>query len=107
MDMEMVVFHLIAHSSDAKSASMESIKHARKGDYEKAYLCIKKATESISEAHKIQCELMEKESKGRKTELSLLMVHAQDSLVNAVTIRDMAQEMVNIYTDMRHILANG
>jgi len=107
MDMEKVVFHLMTHSRDAKNASMESIKHARKGDYEKAYLCIRKATESLSEAHKIQFELMERESKGTKTEISLLMVHAQDSLVNAVTIRDMAQEMVKIYTDMRHILANG
>ncbi len=105
--MEMVVFHLMTHSDDAKSSSLESIKYARKGDFEKANMCLEMAEESLSEAHKIQSELMKKESKGSKTEITLLLIHAENCLGNSVTIKELAYEMVHMCMDMQTMHANG
>ena len=34
-------------------------------------------------------------------DITLLMVHAQDHLMNAMTVRDLAQEMIAMYEEFR------
>lgn len=101
MDMEMVVFNLISYSRDAKKACMEAIDYSRKGDFEKANLCMMEATEKLSEAHIIQTELIHKEAQGEKTELSFVLIHAEDCLMNAATIKELAEEMIKIYKEIK------
>lgn len=103
MNMEVIVFNLISFSGDARKASMEAISYAREGDFDKANICIMEATEKISEAHKIQSELIHKEAQGQHTEITLLLVHAQDYLMNAVTIKDLATEMIHMYKEIQLI----
>ncbi|ENA0413451.1 PTS lactose/cellobiose transporter subunit IIA, partial [Listeria monocytogenes] len=37
------------------------------------------------------------EARGEKAEVSLLLVHAQDHLMNAITFKDLAKEIVDLY----------
>lgn len=48
-------------------------------------------------AHHYQTELIQAEMRGEKTELSLIMVHGQDHLMNAMTVRDLALQMIEMY----------
>ena len=49
----------------------------------------------------MQTQLLTKEANGERSEVSLLMVHAQDHLMNAMTVKDLATEIVDIYKNQR------
>lgn len=92
-----VIMGIITHSGDAKSHAMEAIKAAREGDFEKADDSIKQAERAFVEAHHSQTALLTKEAQGQKTEVSLLMVHAQDHLMTSMTFTDLAKEIIFLY----------
>ncbi|MGF7058751.1 PTS lactose/cellobiose transporter subunit IIA [Brassicibacter mesophilus] len=100
MDFEMVIINIINHSGEARSLSMDGIRYAKNNDIEKARKCIEEANGKLSLAHKSQTTLIHEEAQGNKQELSLLLVHAQDHLMNAITIRDLANEFIDIYSKM-------
>ena len=97
MDLEMIIMNIINYSGQARSLSMEAIQYGKTEDFEKARENLDNANENISKAHKSQTELIQSEARGDKQELTLLLVHAQDHLMNAITIRDMAREFVDLY----------
>ncbi len=92
--METVIFSLISHSGDAKSNCMEALALAREGKYVEAENKLKEAETSLSLAHKSQTELIQKEAGGEKIEVSLLLIHAQDHLMNSITVKDLAYEII-------------
>lgn len=100
MNMEMIVFSLIANSGEGRSLSMEAISLAKKEDFDGAKALLDQADEKIAEAHKSQTSLIQSEADGQKAEVSLLLIHAQDHLMNAITISQMAKEFVDLYQKM-------
>lgn len=88
---------LIAGAGDSKSYSMEAIIHAKEGSFAEARTCIEKAKAAMVETHDVQMELIREEMQGNKSELTLLMVHAQDHLTSAMLMRDMASEFIDLY----------
>ena len=104
MDMtseEQIVMELIVNSGDARSKSMEAIRAAKRGDLLLAEEKIKQANESLGKAHDFQTNLIQNEATGAHVQVSLLMVHAQDHLMNAMTVRDLAKEMIAMYEELR------
>lgn len=99
--METVIMELIVNGGNARSRAIEAIKAAKSGDLEKAREKLKEAEEALGKAHDFQTNLIQNEAAGNKTEISLLMVHAQDHLMNAMTINDMAKEFVDMYEEFR------
>ncbi|MGM0523129.1 MAG: PTS lactose/cellobiose transporter subunit IIA [Bacillota bacterium] len=92
-----VIMGIITHSGDAKSHAMEVIKAAREGEFEKADDSIKQAERAFVEAHHSQTALLTKEAQGQETEVSLLMVHAQDHLMTSMTFTDLAKEIIFLH----------
>lgn len=88
---------LIMHGGDAKSNAMEAIHAAKGGKFSEAEDKIDKAEDSLEKAHKSQSNLLTKEASGDSVELSLLMVHGQDHLMNAITTKDLAVEVIDVY----------
>jgi PTS system cellobiose-specific IIA component len=97
MDVLETAMSIIAGAGDSKSYSMEAIYKAREGNYEEAYLSLDKAVEALKDTHSIQTGLISKEIQGEQTEITLLMVHAQDHLMSAVMFKDLATEFVKMY----------
>lgn len=97
MEYEEVVFGLIVNAGNARSKAMNSIRLSKKGKIEEAKESLKLAEEELNLAHEIQTKLIQGEASGNKTEISLLMVHAQDHLMNAITIIDLAREITDIH----------
>lgn len=95
--MEEIIMGIIMQSGDARSSAMEAVQWAKKGDMEKAAELIAQANEKLIAAHGSQTKLIQAEIQGDKIEISLLMVHAQDHLMNAIAVRDMAKEFVDLY----------
>lgn len=96
-----IVMELVVNGGNARSKSMEAIKLAKGGSLELAKEKIKEANEALNKAHDFQTNLIQEEAAGEEVKLSLLMVHAQDHLMNAMTVRDLAKEMISMYEEFR------
>lgn len=79
----------------------------KKGDFDKARTNIEDANEKIACAHKSQTKLIQSEAQGEKQGFSLLLVHAQDHLMNAITTRDMAREFIDLYEVVHSSIVAG
>lgn len=96
MDNPEKIMGIIMHGGNARSLAMQAIEAARNTKSGKAELLIKEAKEELTKAHHIQTNFIQAEAKGEKTEISLLMIHAQDHLMNAMTVKDLASEIISL-----------
>lgn len=103
MNYEEIVMQTIVSGGNARSLSMEAIMQAKKGDMVSARDSLKKASEELLKAHKIQSKLIQEEAAGNSSKVTLLMVHAQDHLMNAITVKDLAKEFVDMYESINNI----
>lgn len=93
----MAAMGLIANGGNAKSLAFEAILLAKKGDIAGAREKLKESDKSLLEAHNSQTGMLTKEAQGDHMHVTLLVVHSQDHLMNAITFRDLAGEMVDLY----------
>ena len=93
----MAAMGLIANGGNAKSLAFEAIRLAKKGDIEGAREKLKESDKSLLEAHNSQTNMLTREAQGDHMHVTLLVVHSQDHLMNAITFRDLAGEMVDLY----------
>ena len=91
------IMNLIIYGGDGKSSAMEAIHAAKEGNFDLADEKIRAAEKSLLEAHHTQTEMLTQEANGDSVEMSLLMVHGQDHLMNAMTVRDLAVEFIELY----------
>ncbi|EGO65040.1 PTS lactose/cellobiose transporter subunit IIA [Acetonema longum] len=100
MEIMEVVMKLIVDGGNARSRAMEAIELAKTGEFALAQAKLDEAGEHISKAHGAQTGLLTKEASGDCQQVTLLMVHAQDHLMNAITVRDLAIQFVALYQKM-------
>jgi len=93
-EMEQIVFSLITNSGAARSYAFEALDEAMSGKYDEAVDLIQKSKVEISNAHKIQTNLIQNEAAGNKTEVNLLLVHAQDHLMTSILAKDLIEKMI-------------
>ena len=99
-EQEQIVINLIVNAGSARSSAIEAIQYAKAGELDKADESLANAKEAVNEAHHSQTEMIQAEIRGEKAPLSLLMVHAQDHLMTAITFIDLAKEVVAVYKKM-------
>ncbi|WP_367294558.1 PTS lactose/cellobiose transporter subunit IIA [Latilactobacillus sakei] len=94
------IMGLIINGGNAKSSAMEAIQAAKKGDFDQAAAKLQESDAALSEAHNVQTRMLTKEASGDHIDVTLLTVHSQDHLMNAITFRDLAGEVVDVYRKM-------
>lgn len=94
---EEIILELIVNGGNARSKAMEAIQFAKKGEFENAKKRLEESSEALNQAHIFQTELIQSQLQGEKMEISLMMVHGQDHLMNSITVRDLAEEMIELY----------
>lgn len=94
-----VLMELIVNSGDARSSAFEAVALARKGDFAGAEAKMKAAEDAITKAHNYQTQLMVREADGTGLTVSMIVVHSQDHLMNALTVIDMAKEIILLWKD--------
>lgn len=92
-----VAFELIAQAGDARSSAMLALRAARNGDQAEAHRLLAAAELSLGEAHQRQTNLVQSEARGDRVPVNIILVHAQDHLTSAMTVRDLAEELVHVY----------
>lgn len=103
MEYQDIIFQIIVNGGDAKSYAMQAIKQAKEGNIDEAKISLKSCSESLEKAHNMQTGLIQDEAAGNSKEITLLMVHAQDHFMNAMTVRDLAQEFIDMYGSIAEI----
>ena len=97
MNLENVVIELIVKAGEAKSLAMEALTHAREGQFAQSEQSMAASREAGRLAHKIQTALIAADEGQGKVEVSLVLVHAQDHLMNAMLAQDLVEEMIRLY----------
>jgi cellobiose PTS system EIIA component len=92
-----VAFELIAQAGDARSSAMLALRAARDGDQQEAQRLLAAAEQALAAAHQRQTDLVQSEARGERVPVNIILVHAQDHLTSAMTVRDLAEELVHIY----------
>ena len=96
-NLEVAIFQIILHGGNGRSSAMEAIAAAKQGDFVTAREKLQEAGAALTEAHHTQTSFIQGEINGQPTPMSLLMVHAQDHLMTAMAVKDLATEFVDMY----------
>lgn len=90
---EVISCQLIAASGGAKSNYIEAIEYGKKGDFEKAEELIKDGAAIYLQGHEAHAKLIQL-SANEKIDISLLLIHAEDQMMNCETMKIFAEEML-------------
>lgn len=99
-DITQTAFMLILHAGNARNHASEAEHFASEYHFEKAKEYIQKAKDDLNLAHQIQTDLIQSEARGEMLEFRLIMVHAQDHLMMAMSSIDRADRITDIYEKM-------
>ena len=94
-DLELLSFNIISAVGAAKSRYVQAMYLAEKGDFDEARAKIKEG-ESFVKGHEAHASLIQKEACGEKTVPTILLMHAEDQLMNAETTKIMAEEIIKL-----------
>ncbi len=94
--MEQEIFEIISHGGDARNFAYEALKAARENLMEKSEELLNNAQEELDLAHNTQTKLIQAEINGEDFKMSLLMVHAQDQLMTAISEKSLIEQMVEM-----------
>lgn len=99
-NLEQQAFSLIMHSGDGRSYAFEAIRAAKEKEFERAEELLKQSSKEFEQAHHVQTELLTMEADGNTKIISLLLIHAQDHLMTGITVKQLAEEIIEIRKDM-------
>jgi PTS system cellobiose-specific IIA component len=92
--MDEIIMSMVCTGGDARGLCIEAIRSARVGDFAKAEDLLKQADDDILQAHQTQTELIQNEINGTPMVVRLMMVHAQDHIMDAMVVRDLSGEII-------------
>ena len=96
-DLEEVVMGLIINSGQARSLAYAALKQAKQGDFEAAKATMDQSRIALSEAHRVQTQLIESDEGEGKMKVSLVLVHAQDHLMTSMLARELVAELIELH----------
>lgn len=90
-------FNIILHAGNGKSDAIEAITLAKMYKFNEAKEKVEHAREQLVKAHQVQSTLLQEEASGNKIDFTIMLVHAQDHLMTAITVKDLAKEFIDLY----------
>ena len=97
--MEVISCQIIAASGGAKSNYIEAIGLAKEGKFEEAEEMIREGAKIYLQGHKAHADLLQMSAEG-KLEIPLLLMHAEDQMMNCETMKIVAEEPIAQYKKM-------
>src|SRR5690554_6383548 len=95
--MEQICCEMISYNGAARSAFVEAIQAAKQGEFTQADTLMADGNDKLGQGHRVHAGLLQKEASGESSEINLLLVHAEDLLMSAETLKIVAEEMVTIH----------
>lgn len=98
-ELSMVGFEIVAYSGDARSTLLSLLKEVREGNFDNVEAKLKEADDNINLAHQSQTEILQKEARGDDMEMGFIFIHGQDHLMTTILLRDIIEDLVNLYKE--------
>ena len=102
-EISMTGFDIVAYAGDAETDLLDALSAARAGEFVKARELVKSAEDSINQAHNTQTKLLSKEAGGEELDVTFIMVHAQDTLMTTMMLKNEAQYFIDEYERIQKI----
>lgn len=96
-EFESVIMELLVNAGSARSLALSALQCARNGDFIGAQEAMRQSHETMQLAHNIQTQLISQDEGCGKIPVNLITVHAQDHLMNAMVIQDLAEDFITLY----------
>lgn len=102
-NLETAIFEIISYGGNARSLAYEALNAAEEKEFEKAASIMEESKIELNKAHNVQTKLIQKEINGENFEKSLLMIHAQDHLMTAISEQSLIERMIRMHKSMNMI----
>lgn len=99
--LELIAFEIISNVGMAKSLAIEALRAVRSGNYVEGKEKLEEASRFLIEGHHAHTSLIQNEAAGEKTEFSLMLMHAEDQMMSAETIKTLVEEMIEMYKELK------
>lgn len=96
-NLNLIAFEIIASSGDAMNEVMIAMDDIEHSQYEKARKHMDVANKHMVNAHKKQTELLVLTAQDEKIAVSVILVHAQDHLMNVMLAISLVKKMISIF----------
>lgn len=97
---EQWLIQIIAYSGNAKSLCMEAMQDAFTRKFEAASDKMKKAKESLAEAHEAHTQMLTASACGEDGLISPISIHAQDHFMGASLTLDLVELMIQMQKEI-------
>lgn len=98
---ELLSFQMISFNGSARSCFIEAIAAAKEGDFERAEQLMAEGEEQFIEGHRVHAQLIQQEASEGKTEINLLLIHAEDQMMSAEMMKIVAAELIDIHKQLQ------
>lgn len=98
---EEIIFEIILHGGNARAEAYEALRASEEGNFDKADEHMKIADKEVGIAHKIQTEIIQQEVQGKKYDMTVLFIHAQDHLMTAIAEKTLIEGMVKMHKKIK------
>ena len=95
--LEEAVMEIIVNAGQSRSLCFEALHAARQGNFDEAKSLLHEADGYARQAHKMQTKLIEQDAGEGRQLMTLIMVHAQDHLMNSLLARELSEEIIHLY----------
>lgn len=92
-----VAMKIILHAGDGREKISEALNCLDSFDIAKAKELLEEANKDIVEAHQVQTNALQAESRGEETEYSILFTHAQDTCMSVSSEYNIAQHLISLF----------
>lgn len=100
---QLIACNVIANAGSAYDHFISAVKQANLGDFDEAEVFMKSGNEDLLNAHRAQTELLNAEMRGEEIPMGILVVHAQDHFMHAMTYKQTAADLIQIYRKMEGV----
>ncbi|MCL6350044.1 PTS lactose/cellobiose transporter subunit IIA [Pectobacterium polaris] len=101
MDMESTVMELIINAGESRSCAMQALRVAKQGNWVETDLQMKASFEASKRAHDVQTMLIGMDEGCGKVPVNLILVHAQDHIMNAMLARELIEELIDVQRQLQ------
>ena len=96
-ELQVAAFEIILHSGTARTEIHEAFADMREGRFDEAEAKLDHSDEEILEAHHAQTKLLQDYASGVEIKIEIIMVHAQDHLMTTILLKDIINNLLDIY----------
>ena len=101
--LQQISFQIVGYAGNALSLYFEALSQVKQKDYEAADKLLAEADEQMHFAHDMQTELITQEAQGKDMEFSIIVVHAQDHLMNTILTKKLVEELIYLHKEKQSV----